>query len=106
MVAIVKIMKATLVLPSLDHSSFWADDRYHTSPQLYFLGFLYRITDNCSFIFCSSFKDLFDWKHFIKTLKDDVHIVEALPASVVEIEPFNKTPVSWSKVNAIDRNTI
>lgn len=72
MVAIARIMNATLVIPFLDHTSFWADS--------------------------SEFKDIFDVQHFITSLRDHVRVVKSLPSSLRNIEALRKAPISWSQV--------
>lgn len=51
-------------------------------------------------IVVSDFKEIFNWQHFIKSLEDDIQVVEALPPHLADVKPLVKTPVSWSKASS------
>ncbi|CAD5175721.1 unnamed protein product [Musa acuminata subsp. malaccensis] len=57
MVAVARLINATLVIPQLDKRSFWQDS--------------------------SNFSDVFDEEHFIHTLADDVEVVKKLPKELM-----------------------
>ncbi|TVU51284.1 hypothetical protein EJB05_02695, partial [Eragrostis curvula] len=73
MVAVARLVNATLVIPQLDKRSFWQDT--------------------------SKFKDIFDEPHFIKALEGDVHIVTDLPESLQSAPRARKHFTSWSSAS-------
>lgn len=72
MVAVARIINATLVIPELDKSSFWQDS--------------------------SNFSDVFDEDHFIDSLVNDVKIVKKLPQELMKATRAVKHFRSWSGV--------
>ncbi|KAG9451387.1 hypothetical protein H6P81_011352 [Aristolochia fimbriata] len=73
MVTVARLLNLTLVVPELDKTSFWADP--------------------------SDFADIFDVRHFIDSLRDEVHIVKRLPKRFSRragSQSFMMPPVSWS----------
>ncbi|CAL0317854.1 unnamed protein product [Lupinus luteus] len=70
MVAVARIINATLVIPELDKRSFWQDT--------------------------SNFSDVFDEEHFISSLANDVKIIEKLPNDLLNETRVIKQFVSWS----------
>ncbi|CAK8537542.1 unnamed protein product [Lathyrus sativus] len=70
MVAVARILNATLVIPELDKRSFWQDT--------------------------SNFSDIFDEDHFINSLANDVKIIKKLPDELVNETRKVKQFISWS----------
>ncbi|KAJ3695834.1 hypothetical protein LUZ60_001211 [Juncus effusus] len=73
MVAVARILNATLVIPKLDKRSFWQDT--------------------------SKFGDVFDEDHFINSLLNDVKIVRNLPLEFKKAKRAVKYFTSWSNVD-------
>ncbi|KAH9709667.1 rhamnogalacturonan I rhamnosyltransferase 1 [Citrus sinensis] len=73
MVTVAQLLNLTLVVPELDKTSFWADP--------------------------SNFEDIFNVRHFIDSLRDEVRIVRRLPKKYSRkygYSPMEMPPVSWS----------
>ncbi|CAL1390300.1 unnamed protein product [Linum trigynum] len=70
MVAVARIINATLVVPELDKNSFWQDT--------------------------SNFSDVFDEDYFISSLASDVKIVRKLPKDMLGVTKAVKHFRSWS----------
>ncbi|KAK2995349.1 hypothetical protein RJ640_006569 [Escallonia rubra] len=73
MVAVARILNATLVIPELDKRSFWQDS--------------------------SNFSDVFDEDHFINSLANDVKVIKKLPKELTSATRAVKHFRSWSGVD-------
>lgn len=102
MVAVARIMNATLVIPQLDKRSFWQDSRCFHMFLVCWMIFGATFCNNfCCLNMvpkCSVFADIFDVDHFITTLQDDVKIVKELPRRLITIPRARKHFTSWAGV--------
>lgn len=73
MVAVARILNATLVIPELDKQSFWQDT--------------------------SNFSDVFDEEHFISALANDVKVIKKLPKKLKNVTKAVKQFRSWSNMD-------
>ncbi|XP_021808216.1 uncharacterized protein At1g04910-like [Prunus avium] len=73
MVAVARILNATLVIPELDQRSFWKDS--------------------------SNFSNVFDEDHFINALANDIKIIKKLPKELATGPRAVKLFRSWSGMN-------
>lgn len=73
MVAVARVLNATLIIPELDKKSFWHDK--------------------------SNFSDVFDEEHFINSLANDVKVEKELPKELVKAPKSVRYFKSWSGVD-------
>ncbi|KAE9458950.1 hypothetical protein C3L33_09144, partial [Rhododendron williamsianum] len=75
-VVVAQILNATLVVPELDHHSFWKDDSHEDE----------LLVMKMNYLTCSDFPNVFDVNWFISTLSKDVSyvtIVKRIPDKVM-----------------------
>ncbi|KAL6984095.1 hypothetical protein U1Q18_017471, partial [Sarracenia purpurea var. burkii] len=73
MVAVARVINATLVIPELDKRSFWQDP--------------------------SNFSDVFDEDHFISSLANDIKVIKTLPKELSNATRAVKHFRSWSGID-------
>ncbi|KAF3791982.1 Uncharacterized protein EJ110_NYTH12512 [Nymphaea thermarum] len=101
MVAVARIINATLVVPKLDKNSFWRDSRL----------IIFCFSVSCFIITLKSFdsfhillefsifSDVFDEEHFISSLVKDVEVVKKLPKEMLTAPKKYQIFRSWSGIN-------
>ncbi|MCO5576105.1 hypothetical protein L7F22_029912 [Adiantum nelumboides] len=83
MVAVARLINATLVIPQLDKRSFWQDSSC--------CGPYDTVT-----VFYNTFSDVFDEDYFMKSLENDISIVKKIPKELLLAPKAHKHFRSWS----------